>query len=231
MFRLVNMRSADLTARARIRDAAIAQFAEHGYARSSLRSIADRAGVSAALVVHHFGSKDGLRAACDEHLLTFVQAEKSAALTSGSLPGMSTYLARNPQVRPMYAYLVRVLAEGGPAADGLFDQMVDTTSAVFAAGVEAGSVRPSADPAARAAVQTAIALGLLIFDAQLGRHLGAASVLDQPALDRYVSEAIDLYTSALFVGPLAQEARRQYLRDNQSDHPSDHRSDNSRGTS
>ena len=30
VFRLVNMRSADLTARARIRDAAIAQFAEHG---------------------------------------------------------------------------------------------------------------------------------------------------------------------------------------------------------
>ena len=98
---------------------------------AALELIAERAEVSPALVVHHFGSKDGLRAACDEHLLTFVQAEKSAALTSGSLPGMSAYLARNPQVRPMYAYLVRVLAEeldvaavvasatGAPAAAGV----------------------------------------------------------------------------------------------------------------
>ena len=36
---------------------------------ATLRAVAARAGVSAALVLHHFGSKEGLRAACDEHLL------------------------------------------------------------------------------------------------------------------------------------------------------------------
>ncbi len=60
------MRSADdLTAAARIRDAAIEQFGDQGFG-VGLRSIAEAAGVSAALVIHHFGSKDGLRQACDD---------------------------------------------------------------------------------------------------------------------------------------------------------------------
>ena len=63
------MRSAsdDRTAVARIRDAAIEQWGEHGF-NVGLRSIAESAGVSAALVIHHFGSKDGLRKACDDYI-------------------------------------------------------------------------------------------------------------------------------------------------------------------
>ena len=53
------MRSApeDRTAVARIRDAAIDQWGQHGF-NVGLRSIAEAAGVSAALVIHHFGSKE-----------------------------------------------------------------------------------------------------------------------------------------------------------------------------
>ncbi len=51
----------DLTARARIRDAALAQFAEYGFDRATVRGIAGAAGVSPGLVRHHFGSKNGLR--------------------------------------------------------------------------------------------------------------------------------------------------------------------------
>ena len=62
------MRSVDdLTATARIRDAAIEQFGQHGFG-VGLRAIAKAAGVSAALVIHHFGSKDGLRKACDDYV-------------------------------------------------------------------------------------------------------------------------------------------------------------------
>ena len=41
-------------------DAARAVFAERGYRAGSLRDVGERAGVSAANVVHHFGSKEGL---------------------------------------------------------------------------------------------------------------------------------------------------------------------------
>jgi hypothetical protein len=56
----------DLTARARIRDAALAQFAERGYAGTTIKGIAEAAGFSIGLVQHHFGAKNGLRLACDE---------------------------------------------------------------------------------------------------------------------------------------------------------------------
>jgi AcrR family transcriptional regulator len=58
----------DLTARARIRDAALDQFAARGVKAATLKDIADAAGVSVGLVQHHFGSKDGLREACDKHV-------------------------------------------------------------------------------------------------------------------------------------------------------------------
>ncbi|MBB3042771.1 TetR family transcriptional regulator [Nocardioides soli] len=46
--------------RAAILGAARARFAEHGYARTSVRSIAADAGVDAALVHHYFGTKHDL---------------------------------------------------------------------------------------------------------------------------------------------------------------------------
>ena len=61
-------RVSDLTARARIRDAAIHCFAEEGF-DAPFRRIAARAGVSPGLITHHFGSKAVLRAACDTEVL------------------------------------------------------------------------------------------------------------------------------------------------------------------
>ena len=61
---------ADKTARARIRDAAIRRFARDGVAATSLKAIAADAGVSPPLVVHHFGSKAGLREAVAERMAT-----------------------------------------------------------------------------------------------------------------------------------------------------------------
>lgn len=75
------MRSADLTAAARIRDAAIEQFGEQGFG-VGLRTIAEAAGVSAALVIHHFGSKEGLRKACDDYIAEEIRNSKSEALKS-----------------------------------------------------------------------------------------------------------------------------------------------------
>ena len=55
----------DLTARASIRNAALRLFAERGADAVTVREIAAQAGISPALVLHHFGSKDGLRAEVD----------------------------------------------------------------------------------------------------------------------------------------------------------------------
>jgi AcrR family transcriptional regulator len=49
-----------LRRREQILEAATAVFAEYGYAGGSLRTIADRVGVSPASLLQHFGSKEGL---------------------------------------------------------------------------------------------------------------------------------------------------------------------------
>lgn len=56
----------DMGMKDRILEAAMAEFAERGYTGASLRSIAARVGVTAALVNYHFGSKEKLAAAVVE---------------------------------------------------------------------------------------------------------------------------------------------------------------------
>ena len=66
--------SDDRTARAIIRDEALRLFAARGPDAVTVRQIAAAAGVSPALVVHHFGSKEGLREVVDRHVLGLFEA-------------------------------------------------------------------------------------------------------------------------------------------------------------
>lgn len=59
----------DLTAQARIRNAALELFAAQGVKATTIRDVARKAGVSPGLVQHHFKTKDGLRKAVDEFVL------------------------------------------------------------------------------------------------------------------------------------------------------------------
>src|SRR5437762_10750424 len=59
----------DLTAAARIREAALRLFAEHGVSGASIRDVAKAAGVSPGLVQHHFRSKARLRRAVEESVV------------------------------------------------------------------------------------------------------------------------------------------------------------------
>ena len=143
------MRSADLTATARIRDAAIEQFGEHGFG-VGLRSIAEAAGVSAALVIHHFGSKDGLRKACDNYIAEEIRSDKSEAMRSKEPGTWFAQLAEIESYAPMMAYLVRSMQSGGELAKMLWRRMIDDAETYLEEGVRAGTVKPSRDPRSRA---------------------------------------------------------------------------------
>jgi AcrR family transcriptional regulator len=144
------MRSGDdLTAAARIRDAAIEQYGEHGFG-VGLRSIAEAAGVSAALVIHHFGSKDGLRKACDDYIAEQIRSTKSEAMRSGEPGTWFAQLAEIESYAPMMAYLVRTMQSGGELAKMLSRRMIDDAEAYIEEGVRAGTLKPSRDSRARA---------------------------------------------------------------------------------
>ncbi|MCV7399431.1 TetR/AcrR family transcriptional regulator [Mycobacterium fragae] len=143
------MRSADLTAAARIRDAAIEQFGQHGFA-TGLRAVAEAAGVSAALVIHHFGSKEGLRKACDDYIAEEIRSAKSEAMRSTDPTTWFAQLAEIESYAPMMAYLVRSMQAGGELAQTLWRRMIEDAEEYIDEGVRAGTLKPSRDPKARA---------------------------------------------------------------------------------
>ncbi|BEH75808.1 MULTISPECIES: TetR/AcrR family transcriptional regulator [Mycobacterium] len=143
------MRSVDLTAAARIRDAAIEQFGQHGFG-VSLRAIAEGAGVSAALVIHHFGSKEGLRKACDNYVAEEIRSEKLTAMQSNDPATWLGQLAQVESYAPLMAYLVRSMQSGSELAMMLWQQMIDNAEEYLAEGVRAGTIKASRDPKARA---------------------------------------------------------------------------------
>ncbi|MGC5165918.1 TetR family transcriptional regulator [Luteimicrobium sp. DT211] len=158
------MRSAlddDLTARARIRDAAIARFAADGF-RVGLRTIAADADVSPGLVMHHFGSKEGLRRACDEHVLAQIHEARAEALVSNDPSSSILRLAADGHYAWLATYLLRSLQAGGELARTFVADLVVETRDNLEAGVAAGSVQPSRDPDARAEMLTSMSLGYLL---------------------------------------------------------------------
>ena len=145
------MRSApdDRTAIARIRDAAIDQWGQQGF-NVGLRSIAEAAGVSAALVIHHFGSKDGLRKACDDYIAEEVREAKSESLQTSDPAAWFAQMAEIDTYAPMMAYLVRSMQSGSELAKEFWRRMIDNAEQYLEEGVHAGTLRPSRDPKARA---------------------------------------------------------------------------------
>ncbi len=72
----------DLTARARIRNAALELYAARGEDKISMRTVAAEVGVTIGLIQHHFGTKEGLGQAVDDHVVSyFVEALAMAERT------------------------------------------------------------------------------------------------------------------------------------------------------
>ncbi|MFB9876583.1 TetR/AcrR family transcriptional regulator [Planobispora siamensis] len=181
----------DLTARARIRDAAIRHFGERGYEGATLRGIAETAGVSLGLVRHHFGSKQGLREACDEHLLTMIRRvndETRAGLASGAL---GSVIAARAAVGPYRHYMARALAEG--SATALFDELARLSEEWLTEADRDRPDPPRVDARARAAVGTAMALSVGILHEHISRAMGVD--VFSPEGDRLLARAlIDIHS-------------------------------------
>ncbi|MBM7366094.1 TetR/AcrR family transcriptional regulator [Gordonia hydrophobica] len=106
----------DLTAKAKIRNAALDMYAAHGEDRVSMRAVAAAAGVTVGLVQHHFKTKDGLRRAVEELVVDYHRTAIASVPTGGSPAQVAS--ARDAAVRAMLTanpavigYLRRVLLD------------------------------------------------------------------------------------------------------------------------
>ena len=206
MFSILNMRSVDdLTTTARIRDAAIDQFGRHGFG-VGVRAIATAAGVSPGLVIHHFGSKDGLRKACDDHIAEVVRESKSESLRNADPAAWFAAVAEIEEFAPMMAYLVRSMQNGGDLATVLWRRMIDNAEQYMDDGVRAGTIKPSRDPKARARFLALTGGGAFLLYLQLHETpTDLRAVLHDYANDM-VLPALEVYTQGLLTDSTMYDA-------------------------
>lgn len=200
------MSSADLRTTARIRTAAIDLFGQRGIRATTIRDVAEAASVSPALVMHHFGSKDGLRAACDEWVLAQITSEKTTALRDAS-GYTSDAFARVAQFTGLAGYVAASLSEGGPGADRLFDQLCTVTADLFDSSALA--MKPVQDRQAMIATIVVYSCGAALLGDQLARHLGGTSLYDPAVYPRYALAALEMFTH----GVLAEDSLLGELRE------------------
>jgi AcrR family transcriptional regulator len=194
----------DLTGRARIRDAALEEFAAKGVRGATVRGIATRAGVSPALVQHHFGTKDGLRRACDEHVLGYIRREADAARHDDALSDPS-YLTEILRTAPrVQRYLARSLVDGSPDAAALFDDLVTVTEHNLGDPPDALSTGYD-----RALVLAAMRLGVIVLHEHMSRGLGG-DVFGTAEATRVGRASVDLLNPALLPAELTEQARAAF---------------------
>lgn len=182
----------------RILAAAIAEFGDRGVRGASLKAIAARAGVSPALILHHYGSKDGLRTACDQWVAASMRVLKTDAVAEGTSLDPMAAASLYEKHFPMMRYLVRTLTDGSPHVNDLLDEMVAGAEAYSAQAEEAGLMRRSADPRARAALLTVWSLGGLVLHDHLERLIGVDLLGGKGYPARYVRAVMEIYGHGVF---------------------------------
>jgi AcrR family transcriptional regulator len=127
----------DKTRRAII-EAALRGFGARGYAATSTREIAALARTNIASIAYHFGGKEGLRAACAEHIVATMGAvldagpEAPAPATPDAarerilalLDRITTFVLLQPEAGLIVGFMMREMADPSPALDTIYEGMI-----------------------------------------------------------------------------------------------------------
>ncbi|HVY77015.1 MAG TPA: helix-turn-helix domain-containing protein [Solirubrobacterales bacterium] len=182
--------------------AALRVFGAGGIDSTSLREVAKAAGVSPALVVHHFGSKEGLVAAADEAALAGFATAYGAEQTARGpdlLRLRAEQTARVMQERPeACAYLGRALVEGTPGSARLFRLMIEGGRAEIEALAERGALREDTDRLWATLQHFFLIWAPLSFMPLLEQEALDGPLLERETLDRWVNANLDLLKEGLY---------------------------------
>jgi AcrR family transcriptional regulator len=191
----------DLTARARIRDAAFELIAEQGVRGATLRGIARAADVSPSLVNHHYGSKQGVVEAVTEwvhELLRSVSADDggSSDPAEANARRSAAFDALLRDVPLLRSYVRRMLLDESPEGLEWFASIVDSGAADLRRREMTGLARASEDVHASAAILDFVALGPVLLPLHLEHALGGDG--SGVALQRWQAATAELLRSALY---------------------------------
>ena len=181
-------------------------FAERGAAAVTVREIAAAAGVSPGLVMHHYGSKDGLKDAADRQAVAFFEemlGELARVGEEGGGTSLAELFAARLESEPvMVEYVRRLLLDGGEAAGTLFGKLFEATVAGMRSLVDAGVARPAQDERIRTAFLLANDLSLMLLRRQIARAVGV-DPLSREGLAAWTAAVMDVYAAGVFATPAA----------------------------
>ena len=215
LFNILSVRSTgrdsdDLTARARIRDAAVELIGADGFENVKIRAVAERAGVSPGLVIHHFGSKDGLRAECEQYVGDRIHDAIEQATANLQPYDLLGEMSKELVLAPLVPYLIRALAEGGDLGRRMFGRVVDDTERYLLAAGAQGIIHRSADERGRAEMLASFSLGSQL----LGQYLVSAETPEgrvQELQQRFTVPALEVFTQGLYTSTDILTAYRDQL--------------------
>ena len=192
---------ADLAPRARIREAALRLYAEHGQQATSIRMVAEEANMSAGAVMHHFKTKDELAEAVQHAVVAKIREVVNGVGLDQPPPvaararrqAFDQLITDNPFIA---GYIRRATLEGGPAV-ALFTEAFDLVRSEMQALVEAKIARPLPDPEVGLVLYRAINLAHIVFGPLIEQMLGL-SMSDPVVLERFRDAAVDLLTHPVY---------------------------------
>lgn len=165
---------------AEIRDAALRRFAEQGIAATTLRLIADDAGVSIGLVQHRYGTKERLVEAVDEHVLKVVRTELALDASHRRESGAEqTVEDTGRRVRNLVGeypevvdYLARAMIDDTPLGTRAFDALFEVERERWGRRADQGQLQPDVVDVTWAALNPLLlALGTIILRRHVERQL------------------------------------------------------------
>lgn len=203
--------SDDYTSRAVMRDCALRLFAEHGSDAVTVRQIAAQAQVSPALILHHYGSKAGLREAVDTYVAGFMERliddadAAMASLAEGDAGSFAQAIAESlPPDSPVPDYMRRLILSADPAVTQIFTRWFAVSRRLFDAMVEGGLAVPSEDPDVRSAFLLICDLAVLLLRRPLAQALGF-DPLTRAGILRWTQEVTDAYQHGIFAAQPSEE--------------------------
>ena len=195
------VRDTDLTTSARIRNAALEGFAARGVAVTSIRQVAQGAGVSAGLVQHHFGTKAGLREAVDEYVAAVaVEAfrDVDALELADPVRELGDRVASLVRDHPTaLLYVARSVAEGDEAGLALFDTFVALAREQWGRLAEDGRLHAGVDVEWAALHIVIFNLATVSFETAISRTLGEPFASPRE-VERWNEATRDLFQRGLF---------------------------------
>jgi TetR/AcrR family transcriptional regulator, regulator of cefoperazone and chloramphenicol sensitivity len=202
------MRSDSLTADSaadRIITVACRLMAQNGIESTSLRAVARAAGVSAPLVVHHFGSKSGMIAACDARVSAAIDAVLAPLRDGGGFEASASGWIDLLSKTPYLGYVTQSLREGGDVGARLFDEIYTLALETDRAMETAGIARPTDDHELRALLLMTLDLGVLLLSDHVERTLGKP--IGSPEIaKRWVRGVEEILTGGVLNGPITPTA-------------------------